>query len=233
MSRYVYANTLAGFLVDHRDGSLVRRVRDQYETIAGHAASASEVEAWKNSLPALANVLASEAFVGTEIVVELFMPLNNRRCDALLTGRSEGAFDSAVVVELKQWSALSPSHLTEHVHVGGRQELHPSIQVRGYVETLRHFHSAFTAGGERFELRGCAFLHNMRRVSPHAAHLRDANVFGDVLRDAPIFFADEQRVLETWLAKRLGPGSGRSGSERIKAGSALPSPRLLDHLVET
>lgn len=234
MSRFVYANTLAGFLADHREGRLLDAVRDRYEEVFGHRADRPEVDAWRHSLPALAGVLGAEAFQNAEIFVELFMPLDNRRCDALLTGRSEPGRDSAVVVELKQWSAFSQSHLPEHVHAGGRQELHPSIQVRGYVETLRHFHSAFTDRDvEDFELGGCVFMHNMKRTSSHARVLRDGNLFGSAPQDYPVFFTDEQLVLERWLARRLAAGSGRDAADRIKKGVARPSPRLLDHLVDT
>ncbi|MCK6545081.1 DUF2075 domain-containing protein [Myxococcota bacterium] len=233
MSRYLYANTLAGFLADQRDGRLLELLRTRYLELRGEAAERSELDAWRHSLPALAQVLGAEVFSEAEIFVELFMPLDNRRCDALLTGRSAERAESAVVVELKQWSALSPSHLPEHVVAGGRQELHPSIQARGYAETLRHFHSAFTDGGGKIELHACAFLHNMRRTSSHAQRLRDASEFGSAPHDHPIFFTDEQAVFEHWLSRRLCGGSGHAVARRIEKGAYLPSPRLLDHLVET
>jgi hypothetical protein len=234
VSRYLYANTLSGFLADLRSDRLVDALRVRYEELRGESVSGSEMEAWKNSLPALGHVLASESFAGAEIIVELFMPLDGRRCDALLTGRSQEGVDAAVVVELKQWSAFAPSHLPEHVHAGGRQELHPSFQVRGYVETLKHYHSAFTDdGGVIIEIHGCAFLHNMKRTSSHAQHLRDSSVFGSVPHDQPIFFTDEHKALESWLARRLCGGSGEATAARVKRGEYLPSPKLLDNLVET
>lgn len=233
MSRYLYANTLTGFLADQRDGRLLELLRARYLELRGETAERGELDAWRHSLPALAQVLEAEAFSRAEIFVELFMPLDNRRCDALLTGRTAEQGESAVVVELKQWSALSPSHLPEHVVAGGRQELHPSIQARGYAETLRHFHSAFTDGGATIELHACAFLHNMKRTSSHAQRLRDGAVFGSAPHDQPIFFTDEQAVFERWLSRRLCGGSGHAVARRIERGAYLPSPRLLDHLVET
>ena len=158
------------------------------------------------------------------------MPLNGRRCDALLTGRSpEGA--SAVIVELKQWSFVSHSHLSEHVFAGSRNVLHPSVQVRDYVETLKHYHSAFTGEGEPIALHGAAYLHDMPLKGDRAG-LRDHELFGPLQKEYPLFYAHESRAFAKWLARRLVPGPGKPVADRIRKGAPLPSPKLLDRVVE-
>lgn len=229
MSRHLYLAPLPRFLEDARDSGFAELLSERLALIGSRGASPAEIESWRRSLVALAEVLAAPALSDAQIFVELFMPLNNQRCDVLLTGHTaEGP--SAVVVELKQWSFAQPSHLEDHVLVGGQNRVHPSVQVRDYVETLRHFHSAFTGGGEPIRLTGAAFLHDM---PPRGGqHLRDTR-FAAAYKDYPLFFAHESAAFERWLSDRLIPGPGLPVARRIEAGRPLPSPKLLDLVVET
>jgi hypothetical protein len=46
MSRYLYANSLQGFLADHRAGVIVEQLRRRYEELrGGETVGGSEVEA--------------------------------------------------------------------------------------------------------------------------------------------------------------------------------------------
>ena len=206
---------------------------EAFTAIARQPPHPAEVEPWQKSLPALSKVLRDSVFEDSPIFVGLFMPLTNHRCDALLRGRNRQGEDAAVLIELKQWSGLSKSHLPEHVHVGGRASLHPSVQVEGYADSLLHFHSAFTGDATAFELSACAYLHNMKRAAGDAAHLLDTGVFGSALLRCPLFFAGEADALARFIAQRVGSGSGARAAARSQAGRPLPSPKLLDLLVQT
>lgn len=236
MSRYLYFAPLTDFLVAIETQSLVPELTQRMLEFGDRPPSDAELDSWQMSLPALAEVLSDPIFATGEIFVELFMPLNGRRCDALLTGHGpEGP--SAVIVELKQWSFVTGSHLPEHVFAGGRNVLHPAVQVRDYVETMRHFHSAFTdsaiAAGklEPIQLFGAAFLHELDPRGDKA-QLRDPVVHGALVHDFPLFYERERRLFARWLAARLVPGPGRAVAERIRGGRPLPSPKLLDRVVE-
>ena len=68
-----------------------------------------------------------------------------------------------VIVELKQWSTVEPTHvpecvLTSSAATGGG--VAPSAQVSQYRQYLADTHSAFTSG--EIGLLSCAFLHNMQ-----------------------------------------------------------------------
>lgn len=231
MSRYLYQQPLSKFLADVAADRLEGVLTEQLLTLSDREASESERTSWRASLAALAGVLKDETLAGSEIFVELFMPLNGRRCDALLTGRT-AIGPSAVVIELKQWSFVGTSHLPDHVFGGSRNVVHPSVQVRDYVETLRHFHSAFTDDREQIELGGAVFLHDLA-MKDGGAHLRDANVFGDLPQRFPLFLKHEHAALGRWLASRLIPGPGTEVATRVRSGFPLPSPKLLDLVVET
>lgn len=232
MARYLYFAPLTDFLVAVETRALVPELKQRMFELGDRPPSEAEIESWTTSLPALAEVLADPVFATGEIFVELFMPLNGRRCDALLTGHGpEGP--AAVIVELKQWSFVTTSHLSEHVFAGGRNVLHPSVQVRDYVETMRHFHSAFTepdAARAPIQLSGVAFLHALEPRGDKA-QLRDSSRYGPLFHDFPIFYARERRLFGRWLAERLVPGPGRAVAERIRDGRPLPSPKLLDLVV--
>jgi uncharacterized protein len=231
VSRYLYYAPLSDFLHAIEQRSLVPELVDRMLEFSEREPSESELESWQVSLPALAEVLADPVFATGEIFVELFMPLNGRRCDALLTGRSVTG-PAAVVVELKQWSFVTASHLSEHVFAGGRNVLHPSVQVRDYVETMRHYHSAFTEPlGEAIALSGTAFLHGLDPRQDKAS-LRDSAIFGTFAQDFPLFYSHEHRLFRAWLSERLVPGPGKPVADRIRTGRLLPSPQLLDRVVE-
>ncbi len=65
-------------------------------------------------------------------------------------------------MELKQWTGVGHSTISEYVTVafGGRirDSLHPSAQVRNYHRFLLDMHPAFTDGGVGLAAR--AYLHN-------------------------------------------------------------------------
>lgn len=233
MTRSLYRATVPQFIRDVSDDVLVPRLVAEFTRVNGAAVSASEATSWQASLLPLANVLAVGRLAESTVFVELFMPLTSRRCDALLTGRDGAQQDSAVVVELKQWSTCKEGPYADHVSVAGRVLVHPSIQVRDYVEHLKHFHSAFThAAAAPLALHGCVFLHNMPQ-SRALQILRDTSRFGTIPQQYPMFASTETAALSQWLEDHLCPGPGEHAAARIEAGHALPSPKLLDLLVQT
>ena len=88
MSRYLYQQPLSKFLADVAADRLEEILTEQLLALSDRDASESERTSWRFSLSALAGVLKDEALASSEIFVELFMPLNGRRCDVLLTGRT-------------------------------------------------------------------------------------------------------------------------------------------------
>ena len=71
--------------------------------------SPSEVTSWRNSLGSMASVLQFADLTDQWILVELKLPLSSKRLDVVLTGSNRTTGDSAVVVELKQWTEVGHS----------------------------------------------------------------------------------------------------------------------------
>ncbi|WP_434391003.1 DNA/RNA helicase domain-containing protein [Melittangium boletus] len=211
-------------------GTLPGLLKKRFEAIEGEAPSSGEQQSWKNSLRALAEVLRDERLCRSEIFVELWMPMGGRRCDAVLTGREPEGAPAAVVVELKQWTSVGKSPWREEVVVMNDSRRHPSAQVKGYVDYLRYYHSAFVQDG--VHITGCVWLHAMEDVRAIAL-LRDPDAFGDLAREYPLFMKREQGRFAQWLQEQLGHGEGTRAAHLIATGRPRPSEKLLDMVVQT
>jgi hypothetical protein len=69
--------------------------------------SPAEVNSWKNSLRALAQVIEYSSLNDHGIMLEY--PLTSRRLDCLVCGTDESQTGQAIIVELKQWDKCEPS----------------------------------------------------------------------------------------------------------------------------
>ncbi|HLS56753.1 MAG TPA: DNA/RNA helicase domain-containing protein [Zeimonas sp.] len=112
----------------------------------------SERHAWERSLPRLCDALTTPELGRVHVhfarrehhaALEYQLPGASAWCDVVLLGRHRDR-PSAVIVELKDWETSSdrPGVAEGLIERRGSQELHPSDQVRGYVEYCRRFHSA-------------------------------------------------------------------------------------------
>jgi DUF2075 family protein len=189
----------------------------------------SEVNAWRNSLGALAHVLQVADLRDQGILVELKLPLSSKRLDVMITGSNTSLGDAAVIVELKQWTMVGRSNIPECVTVdfGGNtvDHLHPSRQVAQYQRYLADTHPAFAEGG--IALDACAYLHNAQRQDLAVLHRAE---FTDLVASNPSFAGDDRPLLESFLLQRvIGPDDG-SILERVASTAFRPHKRLLDHV---
>jgi len=168
----------------------------------------AERTAWRSSLPTLAQVLASpmlgdfHVHLGRpgDMVVEYRLPASTAWADVVLLGRSNDR-PTAVVVELKDWdvSRDSSGDRESLVRRWTGDELHPSDQVRGYVEYCRRFHS--TVLERTASVDGCVFFTYASAAEPYLAAPHHA-----LVRDYPVFARNAEDVesrFPRYLAERL------------------------------
>lgn len=231
MLRALYRSSIPQFL-DRIESRSVHQMLVAESAIAGlMPPSDGEINSWKRSLPALAEVLQHPDFADDEIFIELLMPISSGRCDVLLTGRDAGGRAAAVIIELKQWTYVQLGHYPEHVQAHNRVLLHPSVQVHGYVQHLRMFSGAFQRDDpEPLHLYGVVFLHNMPE-GPGLEMLRSRKYFGEQPKRYPLFGSADADALRTFLRQRLVPGPGDDVATRIAASPTETSPKLLEHIV--
>lgn len=185
-------------------------------------ATESEIGSWRESLTALASVVDDSGLDRSAVGVELKLPLTDRRVDVSFVARDPAGDPNVVLVELKQWQNAAPSLFPDNVVVGGREMLHPSVQVAAYAQYLRDSHSAFSENG--FRLTACAYLHNM---SDHSAASIRQPEFADLLIEAPLFARDDRSPLGKFLERSLSGGDGLSLLPTLVEGRYRPSKTLI------
>jgi DUF2075 family protein len=127
-----------------------------------------ESNAWRRSLQTLSTVFRAPSFQPLHLyferrgnlALEYQLPAASSWADVVLLGKHNSG-GSAVILELKDWTTAAdrPGKAEGLIERMGRQELHPSDQVRGYTEYCRRFHSAID---EKSKVAGCVlFTHQV------------------------------------------------------------------------
>ena len=178
----------------------------------------------------MAHVLQDADLTDQGILVELKLPLSSKRLDVMVTGSNPVTGDSAVIVELKQWTAVGRSNITDCVTIdyGGRPRdtLHPSRQVAQYQRYLLDTHPAFS-DDPMISLDGCAYLHNAEHDPKSPLNLP---AFASLMATNPAFTGNQRNALIDFLETRVvGPDDG-SILERVANTAFRPHKRLLDHV---
>jgi DUF2075 family protein len=228
---HLYQGSTRRFIGDATQARLATILSDRFFDEFRYQPPKSEVTAWRNSLGALAHVLQVGDLTDQGILVELKLPLSSKRLDVMLTGAHPERGDSAVIIELKQWTDVGRSNIPECVTVefgGGhlRDHLHPSKQVQQYERYLLDTHPAFADGA--VSLASCAYLHNAQRRRLPA--LDDAQ-FQALLATHPSFAGDQLTAFEEFLTRHLpGPDEDEEIVGRVASTAFRPHKRLLEHV---
>jgi hypothetical protein len=227
-----YVATKTQFLID------APTIEDKVEAAVlaklGIRVGPNEKTAWRNSLGNAMSHIVRDARIPNDSGVAIEYRLNGRRfrIDFMLSGTNAAGKESLVIIELKQWSHVDESSLTDHVAVsfGGhspKDTLHPSAQVYRYETFLRDMSEVFASG--EVNLSSLAFLHNLDRVSVGAAPLYEKR-FTELVGHAPIYAKDQIEELSQRLEDTVGAGGGEDIVGRITASKFRPSKKLLDHV---
>ena len=229
---YLYQGAVREFVRDAQLNRLADKISKAFSEELRYQAGKSEVNSWRNSLQQMSNVFALAELSNQGVVVELQLPLTSKRLDVMVAGHDAASSPNAVIIELKQWSHVDESALSEHVAVefgghGPKDTLHPSAQVYRYETFLRDMSDAFGAGG--VGLSSLAFLHNLDRKSAGAAPLFDPK-FADLLAKSPIYAKDQIEDLSLRLRTSVGEDGDEGLIDQITNSKYKPSKKLLDHV---
>lgn len=154
-----------------------------------------EAEAWEASLSKLSHAFQAPSFQPLHLffgsrgnlALEYQMPAASSWADVVLLGRHEAA-PAAVIVELKDWTTAAdkPGKAEGLIDRAGRQELHPSDQVRGHTEYCRRFHSALE---EPAKVHGCVLFTHQVYTRAYTAAPNEI-----LTRDYPIFTTADEDI---------------------------------------
>lgn len=192
---------------------------------------AREVTSWRNSLPALAQVLEEANLTGQYVALEYPLPRCDKRLDALIVGMDEQGSWHAVIIELKQWTKAESDERFHFVQVPGTLDgchEHPSSQAASYAAHLGRMYTTFHSNKPPFRLSACAYLHNAFNHS--VAELFDSS-YQSALNAAPLFTQDNKKGFQKFLTSRLGAGGGSKAWQKIEQGETAPAKELLDELI--
>jgi len=130
---HLYQGTSEQFIADATQARIANLLSDRFFDEFRYRPAPSEVTSWRNSLAAMANALLLADLRDQGVLVELKLPLSSKRLDVMVTGSNPTTGDAAVVVELKQWTEVGRSNITDCVTIdyGGRPR-DPSRQVERY-----------------------------------------------------------------------------------------------------
>jgi uncharacterized protein len=224
----VYAETREQFTKDVFSNRIENVILEAFRLRLGISTSESEIRSWRNSMQYVNNVLLSaEIAADAGVAVEFKIPLTSRRIDFILTGTDEADRDSAIIVELKQWSDIKPTEkdgVVETVVGGGwRHVAHPSYQAWTYAALIRDYNEAVQT--DDIQLVPCAYLHNC--VDGTALK---SDFYAQHTDQAPVFIREDVERLAEFIKTHVRHGDRKKVLYRIANGRLRPSKNLADHL---
>jgi uncharacterized protein len=115
-----------------------------FEKIVGHSTGIAERRSWENSMQYMRHILDDpEIPDDAGVAIEYTLPLTRKRVDFILTGTDDAGAETAILIELKQWSEATITDKDGVIvtYVGGREgeHPHPSYQAWSYASTLESF----------------------------------------------------------------------------------------------
>lgn len=225
----VYSSTRTQFVDDVRSNRIHKTIHSELQRKLSRRVSEREVLSWRNSMHYMAHLLSDDELPSdSNVYIEYAIPLMNKRVDFILTGQDQGRNDTAVLVELKQWSEVEPTKKDAIVRttMGGAmvETSHPSYQVWTYAALIRDFNETVRAEG--ISLVPCAYLHNLDRRD-----VIDAPFYAEHVKKAPVFISDDSAKLAAFLKQNIKYGDVDKLMYRIESGKIRPSRSLADALV--
>jgi hypothetical protein len=195
---------------------LATRARVPYSRSEGRG----ELGAWRNSLPALFELLCAAGLGHVQVMLEYRLPYSPRRVDAVLCGvHPETGLPSYLLIELKQWSKpnmVAPGLVS--AFAGSKQpDLHPAEQVRRYCRYLLDFTPLLARSPS--QVKGMAYLHNAERSAGWNLDDFDFDDFGQ------LYTRDQMGDLVADLHALLDDDPDTADAARDVARHFLDAPR--------
>ncbi len=224
----VYSATKKEFCAHVRANQIDKILFEETLQKMGRKTGESEVRSWRNSLQYMNNVLFDSDIPEDSLVaLEYKIPGTSNRIDFIITGKNDDNKDSAVIVELKQWSSAEKTDKDAVVKVSyGNSQLevvHPSYQAWSYAAHLEDFNTAVQ--DNNIQLKPCAYLHNCTDNS-----ILSDDFYQTHIDRAPIFFQDDVQKLADFIKKYVKHGDKDGILYKIDNGKVRPSKSLADQL---
>lgn len=224
----IYSATKQQFTADVMENEIEKKILTSFVREMGHSTGKREIESWKNSMMYMSNIVSDPEIPNdVGVAIEYKIPRTSNRIDFVLTGLNEQNRNTAVLVELKQWSEAEATEMDGVVRTfvgGGRREVsHPSYQVWSYAALLEDFNSNIE--DHDIGLHPCAYLHN---YEPDDTILNE--FYKEHLDKAPVFLRPDAMKLREFIKRFVKYGDKNDVLYQIENGHIRPSKQLADSL---
>lgn len=224
----VYAANKLEFMDDVRDNVIETKILEVFKRNLGHSTTTSEIASWKNSMMYMKNVLEDiEIPNDAGVSIEYKLPQTSKRIDFILTGKGASKSNTAIIIELKQWTEAKSTHMdgivSTYLGKGVREVNHPSYQAWVYASLLEDFNEAVTK--ENISLWPCAYLHNC--ISDDVIN---DSFYDEYTEKAPAFLKKDAKKLTEFIKQHVKYGDTDNIMYRIENGKIKPSKNLADKL---
>lgn len=230
MSDYLLRITASKLRAEHggprTDGSLGQLLAAKTAQRGVKQPQPNEVEAWNQSLPALAKELEEADLGDVTMFIEFAMPPSDDRADVVLAGpRRDDGEPAYTVVELKQWTEFPVCEADGSVWAGSRRgrrtwTKHPWKQVRNYIEYLSDAYGLLGAD----PLYGAVFLHNATDAFMQQLRQVRAGAGSDMFGD------NERAAFQNFLRRIYRPGSSFDADRQLRFAQPRQSENLLNRI---
>lgn len=143
----------------------------------------------------------------------------------MVGGTDSSGNESISIIELKQWTDIKFSDLSEHVRtvVGGgvQDEQHPSYQAWSYLSHLSNFNEY--AYSNQMNINASAYLHNCQSEEV----IRDAR-YNEITTRAPVYIKGEIEALRSHISEVIHEGVGLDLFRALDSAVIRPSKQLAD-----
>ena len=202
-------------------------VKSEVKRKLGHSVGDAEYASWRNSLGNAMYHAMNTTDIPGDAGVAIEYRVNGRafRIDFMLSGKNSSGKESLVIIELKQWTNVEFSKLSEHVYTflggGMRDTPHPSYQAWSYLSHLKMYNEYIY--DTDVSVNACAYLHNCEDPT-----VVNASRYEERLREVPVFIKDQRSELRSMISSNIIEGTGTALLERIDAAVIRPSQQLAD-----
>lgn len=225
----VYSATKQQFVADVRGNVIHKRILTELKRNLRRTVGNSEISSFRNSMQFMGSIIDdSEIPADARVSIEYNIPLTNKRIDFILTGKDQNNVETAVIIELKQWSKVDITGKDGIVRtaLGGsmRETNHPSYQAWSYAALIEDFNE--TVRQESIALQPCAYLHNL-----DSDEAINDQCYAEHTSKAPIFISKDAKKLSVFLKRFVKQGDTDDIIYRIEHGKIRPSKALADSVV--
>ena len=227
----VYEATKQLFVEDVVQDKIEENIDRTFYEKMGYHTSKSERDAWKNSMQYMLKVLIDNNIPSNVgIAIEFKIPNTSKRIDFIISGKDGKLKNTAIIVELKQWTEadiVSGKEGIVSTYTGHalREVAHPSYQAWSYAPTIEDYNE--TVQERHIDLHPCAYLHNYLTVTPPT--LLSDN-YKEYLEKAPAFVKGDVEKLREFINKYIKYGDDKETLYMIENGKIRPSKSLQDAL---